>query len=43
LLKDPAAVLLAYVTFYDQTGRWLETSFKAISRDWASANAAKNL
>jgi hypothetical protein len=28
LLKDPAAVLLAYVTFYDQRGGGIETSFK---------------
>jgi hypothetical protein len=28
LLDDPAAVLLAYVTFYDQRGGGVETSFK---------------
>ena len=28
LLEDPAAVLLAYVTFYDQRGGGVETSFK---------------
>ncbi len=28
LLEDPAAVLLAYVTFYDQRGGGIETSFK---------------
>src|SRR2546425_2340287 len=28
LLQDPAAVLLAYVTFYDQRGGGVETSFK---------------
>jgi hypothetical protein len=28
LLSDPAAVLLAYVTFYDQRGGGVETSFK---------------
>jgi hypothetical protein len=28
LLADPAAVLLAYVTFYDQRGGGVETSFK---------------
>src|SRR5712692_9680159 len=28
LLDDPAAVLLAYVTFYDQRGGGIETSFK---------------
>ncbi len=28
LLEDPAAVLLAYVTFYDQRGGAVETSFK---------------
>ena len=28
LLADPAAVLLAYVTFYDQRGGGIETSFK---------------
>src|SRR5205807_7863211 len=38
LLDDPAAVLLAYLRFYDQRGGGVETSFK----DWASANAAKN-
>ena len=28
LLEDPAAVLLAYITFYDQRGGGVETSFK---------------
>jgi len=28
LLEDPAAVLLAYVRFYDQRGGGIETSFK---------------
>ena len=28
VLEDPAAVLLAYVTFYDQRGGGIETSFK---------------
>src|SRR5206468_7166957 len=28
LLDDPAAVLLAYVTFYDRRGGGVETSFK---------------
>ena len=27
-LEDPAAILLAYVTFYDQRGGGVETSFK---------------
>ncbi|HXZ05256.1 MAG TPA: transposase [Ktedonobacteraceae bacterium] len=29
VLEDPAAVLLAYVTFYDQRGGGVETSFKS--------------
>jgi hypothetical protein len=41
LLADPAAVLLAYVTFYDQRGGGVETSFKGDKQGLAIGKRSK--
>jgi len=41
LLDDPAAVLLAYVTFYDQRGGGVETSFKGDKQGLGSGKRSK--
>src|SRR5260221_2910613 len=41
LLDDPAAVLLAYVTFYDQRGGGVETSFKGDKQGLGIGNRSK--